>query len=117
MLPCVQVACGLNHTLALSVDGMTVWAFGDGDYGKLGTGSNAAEMRPVAIDKLSNVGIKKICAGTQFSLALTKSGVVYSWGQGMRFQVFSIHIFHVCVKISATFFLYLRSVDWAQRVH
>lgn len=41
-----QVSCGLNHTLVLSLDGMVVWAFGDGDYGKLGTGSSTAKYYP-----------------------------------------------------------------------
>lgn len=30
----------------LSLDGMVVWAFGDGDYGKLGTGSSTAKYYP-----------------------------------------------------------------------
>ena len=41
-----QVACGLNHTLAVSADGMMVWAFGDGDYGKLGLGNSTAKSSP-----------------------------------------------------------------------
>lgn len=41
-----QVSCGLNHTLVLSLDGMAVWAFGDGDYGKLGAGSSTAKYYP-----------------------------------------------------------------------
>lgn len=45
MLP-PQVACGLNHTLVVSADGMTVWAFGDGDYGKLGLGNSTAKSSP-----------------------------------------------------------------------
>ena len=72
----------MNHTLAVSVDGNIVWAFGDGDYGKLGLGNTAAETKPVVVTKLNDVGIKKIAAGTHFSVALSKSGVVYSWGQG-----------------------------------
>ena len=32
------VACGFNHTLCVSSDGLTTWAFGDGDFGKLGLG-------------------------------------------------------------------------------
>lgn len=44
-----QVSCGLNHTLVLSLDGMVVWAFGDGDYGKLGTGSCTAKYYPQVI--------------------------------------------------------------------
>lgn len=41
-----QVACGLNHTLVVSTDGMMVWAFGDGDYGKLGLGNSTAKSSP-----------------------------------------------------------------------
>lgn len=41
-----QVACGLNHTLAVSADGSMVWAFGDGDYGKLGLGNSTAKSSP-----------------------------------------------------------------------
>lgn len=42
----LQVACGLNHTLVVSADGMMVWAFGDGDYGKLGLGNSTAKSSP-----------------------------------------------------------------------
>lgn len=41
-----QVACGLNHTVAVSTDGSMVWAFGDGDYGKLGLGNSTAKSSP-----------------------------------------------------------------------
>lgn len=44
--PLHQVACGLNHTLVVSADGMMVWAFGDGDYGKLGLGNSTAKSSP-----------------------------------------------------------------------
>lgn len=30
----------------VSLDGMVVWAFGDGDHGKLGTGSSTAKYYP-----------------------------------------------------------------------
>ncbi|XP_048583459.1 probable E3 ubiquitin-protein ligase HERC1 isoform X5 [Nematostella vectensis] len=76
-----QVACGLNHTLVLSADGNTVWAFGDGDYGKLGLGSCTAKTSPQAIDVLAGIGCKKICCGTQFSVVLTNDGRVFSFGQ------------------------------------
>ncbi|XP_016139643.1 LOW QUALITY PROTEIN: probable E3 ubiquitin-protein ligase HERC1 [Sinocyclocheilus grahami] len=76
-----QVACGLNHTLAVSADGMTVWAFGDGDYGKLGLGNSTAKSSPQKVDVLCGIGIKKVACGTQFSVALTKDGNVYTFGQ------------------------------------
>ncbi|XP_048472974.1 probable E3 ubiquitin-protein ligase HERC1 [Rhincodon typus] len=76
-----QVACGLNHTLAVSTDGMMVWAFGDGDYGKLGLGNSTAKSSPQKVDVLCGIGIKKVACGTQFSVALTKDGHVYTFGQ------------------------------------
>ncbi|KAA0723274.1 putative E3 ubiquitin-protein ligase HERC1 [Triplophysa tibetana] len=76
-----QVACGLNHTLAISADGMSVWAFGDGDYGKLGLGNSTAKSSPQKVDVLCGIGIKKVACGTQFSVALTKDGNVYTFGQ------------------------------------
>ncbi|XP_054612956.1 probable E3 ubiquitin-protein ligase HERC1 isoform X1 [Dunckerocampus dactyliophorus] len=76
-----QVSCGLNHTLVLSVDGMIVWAFGDGDYGKLGTGSSTAKYYPQKVEQLCNKGIKKVSCGTQFSVALACDGHVYTFGQ------------------------------------
>ncbi|XP_069046831.1 probable E3 ubiquitin-protein ligase HERC1 isoform X3 [Lepisosteus oculatus] len=76
-----QVACGLNHTLAVSADGMMVWAFGDGDYGKLGLGNSTAKSSPQKVDVLCGIGIKKVSCGTQFSVALTKDGHVYTFGQ------------------------------------
>ncbi|XP_056259321.1 probable E3 ubiquitin-protein ligase HERC1 isoform X3 [Seriola aureovittata] len=76
-----QVSCGLNHTLVLSLDGMVVWAFGDGDYGKLGTGSSTAKYYPQKVEQLCNKGIKKVSCGTQFSVALACDGHVYTFGQ------------------------------------
>jgi len=109
--------------LAVSADGMTVWAFGDGDYGKLGLGNSTAKSSPQVplltllfmiqhphkntqlsilhvinscfftklsvcllffqkVDVLCGIGIKKVACGTQFSVALTKDGNVYTFGQG-----------------------------------
>jgi E3 ubiquitin-protein ligase HERC1 len=38
------VACGLSHTACVSSDGLTVWTFGDGEYGKLGLGSVGSKV-------------------------------------------------------------------------
>ncbi|GCC28307.1 hypothetical protein chiPu_0006736 [Chiloscyllium punctatum] len=76
-----QVACGLNHTLVISSDGMIVWSFGDGDYGKLGLGACTVKCCPQKIESLCNKGVKKVACGTQFSVVLTKDGHVYTFGQ------------------------------------
>ena len=77
-----MVACGLNHTVCISMDGLSIWAFGDGDYGKLGLGNSTAKSTPAKIDMLCGIGIKNIGCGTQFTVALTKDGRVFTWGQG-----------------------------------
>lgn len=51
-----QVSCGLNHTLVLSLDGTAVWAFGDGDYGKLGAGSSTAKYYPQVSQVTTSAG-------------------------------------------------------------
>ncbi|XP_037401666.1 probable E3 ubiquitin-protein ligase HERC1 isoform X2 [Pygocentrus nattereri] len=76
-----QVSCGINHTLALSSDGMTLWAFGDGDYGKLGTGPCTVKCYPQKVETLCNKGLKKVGCGTHFSVVLAKDGHVYTFGQ------------------------------------
>ncbi|CAB1318209.1 unnamed protein product, partial [Coregonus sp. 'balchen'] len=77
----VQVSCGINHLLVLSSDGMSVWAFGDGDYGQLGTGPCTVKCYPQKVEQLYNKGIKKVGCGTQFSVVLAKDGHVYTFGQ------------------------------------
>ncbi|XP_035245722.1 probable E3 ubiquitin-protein ligase HERC1 isoform X2 [Anguilla anguilla] len=76
-----QVSCGVNHTLVLSSDGTIVWGFGDGDYGKLGTGPCTVKCYPQKVELLCNKGIKKLACGSQFSVALAKDGHVYTFGQ------------------------------------
>lgn len=42
------------------------------------------------VDVLCGIGIKKVACGTQFSVALTKDGQVYTFGQGKAFSMHCI---------------------------
>ena len=75
-----QVSCGLNHTLALSCDGNTLWSFGEGEYGQLGIGRCSHECKPTIVTNLNRKELKKVACGIQFSVALTKAGKVYIFG-------------------------------------
>nr|XP_014343905.1 PREDICTED: E3 ubiquitin-protein ligase HERC2 [Latimeria chalumnae] len=79
----IDVACGSGdaQTLCLTDDD-TVWSWGDGDYGKLGRGGSDGCKVPMKIDSLTGLGVTKVECGSQFSVALTKSGAVYTWGKG-----------------------------------
>ncbi|XP_073689209.1 probable E3 ubiquitin-protein ligase HERC1, partial [Garra rufa] len=77
-----QVACGSSHTIAVAQDGRIVWSFGGGDNGKLGHGDTNRVYRPKVIEALHGFIIRKVCAGSQSSLALTSAGQVFAWGCG-----------------------------------
>lgn len=47
-----------------------------------GRGGSDGSKTPKLIDKLQDIDVAKVYCGAQFSLALTKSGSVYSWGKG-----------------------------------
>lgn len=53
---------------------------GDGDFGKLGRGGSEGCFIPQPIERLIDVGVIQIECGAQFSLALTKAGEIWTWG-------------------------------------
>ncbi|XP_014251481.1 E3 ubiquitin-protein ligase HERC2 isoform X1 [Cimex lectularius] len=78
-----DVACGSGdaQTLCITEDD-SVWSWGDGDYGKLGRGGSDGCKIPQKIESLAGLGVIKVECGSQFSVALTRSGSVYTWGKG-----------------------------------
>lgn len=82
-LKVIDVSCGSGdaQTLAVTENGQ-VWSWGDGDYGKLGRGGSDGCKTPKLIEKLQDLDIVKVRCGSQFSIALTKDGQVYTWGKG-----------------------------------
>ena len=74
------VACGSGdaQTLCYTAGGY-VYSWGDGDYGKLGRGGNEGSKIPKKIDSLTGKSVMKLLCGSQFSVALTSQGYVYTW--------------------------------------
>ena len=89
---CVAAAAGRSHGLALT-DGGDVWVWGKNDAGQLGLGGsvlmdlNTMEEYPLllAADADAAPGfagnVAAIAAGASHSLALTRDGRVFQWGQ------------------------------------
>ena len=77
----VQVECGWNHSLCLSADGR-VFAFGNGDEGKLGLGNTLDFVVPFTVNYFinNNIRIKRISAGHFHSAAIDDDGSLYTWG-------------------------------------
>lgn len=67
-------------------DYFTILFRGDGDFGKLGRGGSEGCFMPQPIERLTDVGVIQIECGAQFSLALTKSGEIWTWGKVRKFE-------------------------------
>ncbi|XP_066590462.1 probable E3 ubiquitin-protein ligase HERC4 [Prorops nasuta] len=77
----VQIACGFQHTLALTNNG-ELYAWGSNSEGQLGLGgSNKKELKPKLVYSLAAVPIAFIACGGYHSIVVTKSGAVFGWGK------------------------------------
>jgi alpha-tubulin suppressor-like RCC1 family protein len=75
----VDVKCGFGHSLAKTKDGK-LYAWGYNVNGQIGNGSgNVFQKEPILINGFKDQIIKISC-GFHHSMALTKDGNVYSWG-------------------------------------
>jgi alpha-tubulin suppressor-like RCC1 family protein len=82
-------ANGLKHIIALNNLGV-VYSWGLNNYGQLGFGKRDNDYEEIAsIDYFKNrkIAIKKICCGANHSLALSKSGHVFAWGDNEFGQI------------------------------
>jgi alpha-tubulin suppressor-like RCC1 family protein len=70
----------LNHTLAIRTNG-TIWAWGNGDGGRLGTNDTVTRSSPVKVVGDSGVWTA-VSAGGSSSQALRNNGTIWSWGNG-----------------------------------
>ncbi|XP_075475333.1 ultraviolet-B receptor UVR8-like [Primulina tabacum] len=75
------IAVGAFHNLALLDDG-TLMAWGNNEYGQLGTGDTQPRSQPIPVQGLSDLTLVNIAAGGWHSTALTDDGEVYAWGRG-----------------------------------
>jgi alpha-tubulin suppressor-like RCC1 family protein len=73
-----QIACGKDHTLALSNHGQ-VYGWGGNARGQVGTGIKSRSSIITRVHNLRRTVIS-IAAGSHHSVALLEGGVVYTWG-------------------------------------
>jgi alpha-tubulin suppressor-like RCC1 family protein len=75
-----QISGGGSHSLALRSNG-TLWSWGAGGFGRLGTGTTITRSSPVSVIG----GFTDWCqvsAGREHSVALRSNGTLWSWGRG-----------------------------------
>jgi alpha-tubulin suppressor-like RCC1 family protein len=78
--PCVAVAAGYYHSLAL-LEGGELMAWGSGDCGQLGTGQCNSEPLPTSVKPLdAGHTCASIAAGEYHSLAISHRAGCFTWG-------------------------------------
>ncbi|XP_013919267.1 PREDICTED: probable E3 ubiquitin-protein ligase HERC6, partial [Thamnophis sirtalis] len=82
----IYVSCGKEHSLAISSQGK-VFSWGAGGFGQLGTGTLKDSSTPEKIDSLSMYNVIQVACGHYHSIALTKDGRIFSWGQNSHGQL------------------------------
>ncbi|XP_075962649.1 putative E3 ubiquitin-protein ligase HERC4 isoform X1 [Anarhichas minor] len=79
-IPVSQVACGSQHSVALTKGGQ-VYTWGRDSRGQLGLGrSEPGADSPQHIRSLSALPLVQVAAGGEQSFALSVSGAVFGWG-------------------------------------
>eukprot|EP00899_Mesostigma_viride_P006853 jgi/Mesvir1/16169/Mv08436-RA.1 len=81
------VVCGADHTVALSAEKKMVYAWGWGDFGRLGHGSSRDVFVPMSMESLLGREISLIACGDSHCLAVEANGALLSWGRNQNGQL------------------------------
>ena len=86
--PVQQIAAGKEHCLALTRSG-ELWAWGKGEFGRLGLGGSGNQLTPQRLDELTgqDMEVTSITAGSSFNAAVLRSGALYTWGRNDHGQL------------------------------
>ncbi|CAG9559714.1 unnamed protein product [Danaus chrysippus] len=80
-IPIALIACGSNHTFALSQSG-AVFGWGKNSHGQLGLQDRESRCYPTHLKTLRNVKVCHISCGEDFTAFLTLDGGVFTCGAG-----------------------------------
>jgi alpha-tubulin suppressor-like RCC1 family protein len=75
-----QVSCGYFHTAAVKTDG-TLWTWGFGGSGRLGTNNTTTRSTPVTTFA-GGTNWKQISVGRDHTAAIKTDGTLWTWGSG-----------------------------------
>ncbi|WCJ21272.1 Regulator of chromosome condensation (RCC1) family with FYVE zinc finger domain [Euphorbia peplus] len=77
-----NMACGGRHAMLVTKQG-EIFSWGEGSGGKLGHGAEFDVPNPKLIDTLAGMNIESVACGENHTCAVTLSGDLYSWGDGV----------------------------------
>jgi len=82
----VDIACGWQHCLALSIEGY-LFSWGCGDDGQLGHGDDYDLSTPAEVKFFEKTQVTKIACGYSQSAAITAEGSLYTWGHNSDYRL------------------------------
>ena len=75
----VCISCGDSFSMVVTADG-EVYGWGDNNLGQLGIGNYSNKKEPCKITQPAGTVIEKVVCGYMHTLALSKKGILYTWG-------------------------------------
>ncbi|ESR51907.1 hypothetical protein CICLE_v10030553mg [Citrus x clementina] len=76
-----NIACGARHAVLVTKQG-EIFSWGEESGGRLGHGREADVSHPQLIEILSGVNVELVACGEYHTCAVTRSGDLYTWGDG-----------------------------------
>jgi len=80
-----DISSGHSHSIALSGNG-EILTWGSNTYGQLGDGTYDESLVPIKV-YVPDVKFKSVSAGKYYSMALSESGEIYTWGYNDKGQL------------------------------
>ncbi|KAG2660578.1 PH, RCC1 and FYVE domains-containing protein 1-like [Panicum virgatum] len=78
-----SIACGEKHAAIVTKQGQ-VFSWGEEKGGRLGHKTSDSVSHPKIIDSLSSIQVKAIAFGAKHTCAVSVSGELYEWGEGIH---------------------------------
>ena len=76
----INISAGDSHSAAITQT-KKLYMWGNGSYGRLGTGFEVSATKPVLVEDLANKEIIRVSCGAFHTLALSTEGFIYAFGQ------------------------------------
>lgn len=76
----IDMSAGDAHSAAVTQN-KKLYMWGNGDYGRLGTGFENSEKSPTLVEDLNDKEVVRVSCGAFHTLAMTINGRLWAWGQ------------------------------------
>ena len=81
------VVCGANHTVAVVEASKELYAWGWGDFGRLGHGDPGDRLIPAPVAALTGVQVQNVACGDSHCLVVAREGKLFTFGRNQNGQL------------------------------